>query len=164
MPANMLQSELKLIIPAFWKEYKKHITNFTKSNLMRNATAGDTWKTNLGLFLNTVVDISDGKAKNTISTQRRAKQLEKSKKCDLLSEFVKADRSEWLAITEEGQEDELDKVRSIFMSNGTEISSHKRWVMNNAETAEVKISFELTRAITESENGENEEEWWGPSD
>ena len=46
--------------PCFWKEYKKHITNFTKSNLMKNATAGDTWKANLGLFLNMVVDISDG--------------------------------------------------------------------------------------------------------
>ena len=72
---------------------------------------------------------------------------------------MKADQSEWLTISvsEERQEDELDKVRSIFMSNETEISSHRHWIMNNAETAQVKISFELTRAITETENEENEE-------
>ena len=55
---------------------------------------------------------------------------------------MKADQSEWLAFLQEGQEDKLDKVRSIFMSIGTEILSHKPGKMNNAVTACVKISFE----------------------
>ena len=42
-------------------------------------------------------------------------------------EFIKADESEWMAIFEEGNKDELDKVRSIFESNGAEIPSLKRW-------------------------------------
>ena len=50
------------------------------------------------------------------------------------------------------------------MSNGTEISSLKRWIVKNSETAEVKISFELTRAIMQTENEESEEGWWGPTD
>ena len=109
----MLEREVRIGLPAFWKHYKKTIPNnkFTKTHLLRAAKESDTWKTNLGKFLLLVGQISDGKAQNTISTKRRAKELEKdAKKSDLLLEFVKADESEWLAISEEGKEDELDKV------------------------------------------------------
>ena len=69
-----------------------------------------------------------------------------AKKCNLLVEFVKADESEWMAIFEEGKEDELDKARSIFESYGAEISSLKRWEVKRKEMAAVVIDFHLTRA------------------
>ena len=91
---------------------------------------------------------------NTVSTQRRAAQLisKKATKCDLLSEFVKADKSEWLALSAEDEEDELDKMRSIMTSNGIGISSHKRWEMKKVETNEVTIGFSLTHAHTDMDN------------
>ena len=61
-------------------------------------------------------------------------------------EFIKVDESEWLEISEEGKEDELDKVRSIFESNGAEISSLKRWEVKRKEMAAVTVDFRLTRA------------------
>ena len=94
--------------------------------MLRAQKNGDTHKTNLGMFLGLVSSISDARAKNSISTERRAKELEKATKCDLLDEFIKADRSDWLAYLEEGKEDELDKVRNLFESNGSKISSHKK--------------------------------------
>ena len=152
----MLKTELELIVPAFWKKYKNHIgqLNLTKAKLVKPATSNDTWRTNLGLFLALIVKISEGKAENTVSTQRRAAQLisEKATKCDLLSEFVKADKSEWLALSAEDEEDELDKMRSIMTSNGIGISSHKRWEMKKVETNEVTIEFSLTHAHTDMDN------------
>ena len=145
----MLEREVRNVLPAFWKTYKTTIPNnkFTKSRLLRPAKESDTWQTNLGNFLPLVSQISDGKAANTISTKRRAKELEKdANKCDLLVEFIKADESEWMAIFEEGKEDELDKVRSIFESNGAEISSLKRWEVKRKAMAAVVVSFNLTRA------------------
>ena len=61
-------------------------------------------------------------------------------------EFIKADKSEWMAIFEEGKEDELDKVRSIFESNGAEISPLKRWEVKRKDMAAVVVNFNLTRA------------------
>jgi len=147
MPAAVLEREVKAILPAFWAKYKKSVRKFTKTNLLKASKSTDTWETNLGKFLSTVTAISDGKAANTISTKRRAKELKNATKGELLVEFVKADRSEWLATLEEGKEDELDKVRNLFESNGAKISSHKRWEMNKAETKEVRISFRLTQII-----------------
>ena len=79
---------------------------------------------------------------------------EKATKCDLLSEFVKADKSEWLALSVEDEEDELDKMRSIMTSNGIDISSHKRWEMKKVETKEVKIDFILTNAHTDDNDND----------
>ena len=155
IPAGMLEREVMNVLPAFWKHYKKTIPNkkFVKSHLLKPAKDNDTWKTNLGKFLLLVGQISDGKAPNTISTKRRAKELEKdAKKCDLLAEFIKADESEWLAISEEGKEDELDKVRSIFESNGAEISSLKRWEVKRKEMAAVTVHFRLMRAHNDDGN------------
>ena len=159
IPASMLKRELELVVPAFWKEYKNHIgqSRLTKTMLAKPATSNDTWRTNLGLFLALIVRISEGKADNTVSTQRRAAQLisKKATKCDLLSEFVKADKSEWLALSAEDEEDELDKMRSIMTSNGIDISSHKRWEMKKVETKEVKIDFNLTHAHTDMDNDDD---------
>lgn len=133
MPVAMLEREVKAIVPAFWAKYKKHVKTFTKSSLLKPAKTNDTWQTNFGKFLGLVSSISDGKSANTISSKRRAKQLEKATKFDLLSEFIKVDESDWLV---------------------------KRWVMKKAETEEVKISFRLTRAIDpNAEDGEDEEGW-----
>ena len=60
----------------------------------------------------------------------------------------------------ERKEDELDKVRNIFESNGTETSSHKRWETKKPKTREVKISFQLTRPINGS--NANGEDLFGP--
>jgi len=68
---------------------------------------------------------------------------------------VKADKSEWLALSAEDEEDELDKMRSIMTSNGVDISSHKRWEMKKVETKEVKIDFILTGAHTDMDNDNN---------
>ena len=149
MPATMLADEIKRVVPAFWKEYKKTVSTVTKSKLTGSAKSGDTWKTNLGRFLNLVSAISDRKEKNNISSKRRAKQLEREKatKCNLLAEFIKAEKSEWLIMAEEGAEDKLAKMRAVMESNGSEISSHKRWQMPKANTTEVKIDFQLTRVL-----------------
>ncbi len=37
-----------------------------------------------------------------------------------------------------GEEDELEKLRCIFESNDTKISSHKRWKMKDDKTKEIK--------------------------
>ena len=63
--AAMLEDEVKAVLPAFWKKYKKTITNFTKSHLTRPAKDGDTWHNHLGKFLLLVVAISDGKEKTS---------------------------------------------------------------------------------------------------
>ena len=160
MPVAFLERKVKAVVPAFWAKYRRSISKFTKSNLLKASKDTDTWQTNLGKFLSLVLSISDGKAKNTISTKRRAKQLEKATKCDLLAEFIKADQSEWLENLEEGKEDELDKVRNLFESNGSEISSHKRRKMKDPKTRELKISFQLTRPIIDSEA--SDEEIFGP--
>ena len=99
--------------------------------------------------------ISDGKATHTISIKRLAKQLENNAtKCDLLAEFVKADKSKWLEISEEGKAVELEKVRSIFESNGTDVSTLKRWDMKRTDMATVTIIFCLTRA-RDNDEGDN---------
>ena len=99
-----------------------------------------------------------------ISSNRRAKQLEREKatKCDLLAEFIKADESEWLAMSEEGEEDKLAKIRSLIESYGSEISSHKRWQMPMANTTELKISFKLTRM--RRADGDDDDELIRPED
>ncbi len=86
IPAAMLEDEVKDVLPAFWKTYKRTINGFTKIHLVRMAKDGNTWKNHLGKFLLLVVANSDGKAQNVISTKRRAKQLKTAKatKCDLL--------------------------------------------------------------------------------
>ena len=76
---------------------------------------------------------------------------EKATKCDLLAKFVKAEKSEWLMMAEEGAEDKLAKMRAVMESNGSEISGHKRWQMPNANTTEVKIGFKLT-CVVDPEN------------
>ena len=58
----------------------------------------------------------------------------KAVKCDLLYEFVKAVKSEWLDLFAEEEEDELEKIRSIVTSNGIDISRHKVWEMKKVET------------------------------
>mmetsp|Transcript_32396 Transcript_32396/g.78413 ORF Transcript_32396/g.78413 Transcript_32396/m.78413 type:complete len:101 (-) Transcript_32396:707-1009(-) len=72
----------------------------------------------LGSFLARIVKISEGKAENTVSTQRRAAQLisEKATKCDLLSEFVKADKSEWLAPANFGSTSPHGRVTPPFLA------------------------------------------------
>ena len=65
---------------------------------------------------------------------------------------MKADKSEWLALSAEDKEDELDKMRSIMTSNGIDVSSNKRWEMKRGETKEVKIEFSLTHAQTDMDN------------
>mmetsp|Transcript_32404 Transcript_32404/g.78434 ORF Transcript_32404/g.78434 Transcript_32404/m.78434 type:complete len:101 (-) Transcript_32404:708-1010(-) len=86
--------------------------------LAKPATSNDTWRTNLGSFLARIVKISEGKAENTVSTQRRAAQLisEKATKCDLLSEFVKADKSEWLAPANFGSTSPHGRVTPPFLA------------------------------------------------
>ena len=73
MPASMLEGEVKRIVPAFWKLYKKKVNSVTKSHLTRSAKNRDTWKTNLGRFFTLVGAISDGKEKNAINFKGRAK-------------------------------------------------------------------------------------------
>ena len=149
IPAAMLEDEIKAVLPAFWKSYKKTIKQFTKSHLTRPAKDGDTWKNHLGKFLLLVVAISDGKAKNVISSKRRAKQPEAAKatKCDLLSEFVLADKSEWLATLAEDEEEKLASMGSLISSVGSETSSQKRWQAKTVDISEVKIDFRITRAV-----------------
>ena len=149
IPAPMLENELQHVLPAFWRHCKKSITKtskFSKKRLLKKATNDDTWKTNLGTFLSLVENISDRKVPNTISTKVRAKALETQKaiKCELLTEFIKPSESQWLAGAELDAEDKLEEMRSIMTSNGTEISSLKRWQLKRAEMDEVKISFRLT--------------------
>ena len=62
MPVHILESELKLVVPAFWAKYKKKIKKLIKSHLLKAASNDDTWETNLGKFLSLVSAISDGKA------------------------------------------------------------------------------------------------------
>ena len=50
------------------------------------------------------------------------------------------------------RQDELDRMRAIMASNGTEISSHKRWKVKELETEEMKISFRLTRPMRDAED------------
>ena len=149
IPAAMLEDEVKAVLPAFWVLYKKTITKFTKSHLLRAAKDGDTWKNHLGKFILHAIAISDGKEKNNISTKHRAKQLETAKatKCDLLSEFILADKSEWLSTLAEGEKDKLDLMRSIISSAGTEIPNQKRWKAKTVAVSEVTIDFQLTRAV-----------------
>ena len=148
----MLEDEVKDVLPAFWKTYKKEVKKnkrFTKSHLVRAAKEGDTWKDHLGTFLQLVIDISDGKSKNIISNKRRAKELEKANatKCDLLSEFVLADQSQWLATLAEGEEEERDKMRNIISSAGDQICNQKQWQGKTIDAPEVKIDFQLTRVV-----------------
>ena len=116
---------------------------------MRAAKDGDKWKDHLGTFLRLVVDISDGKSKNIISTKCRAKELERAKatKCDLLSEFVLADQSQWLAALAEGEEEKREKMRAIISSAGDQICNQKQWQGKTIDAAEVKIDFQLTRVV-----------------
>ena len=83
-------------------------------------------------------------------------ETQKAKKCELLAEFVKPNESQWLAGAELDAEDKLEEMRSIMTSNGTEISSLKRWQLKRAEMDEVKISFRLTRPIQDDQDGDNE--------
>ena len=75
--ASMLKTELELIVPAFWKEYKNRIgwLKLTKVMLAKPVTSNDTWRTNLGLFLVLIIKISEGRAENTVRTQRCVAQL-----------------------------------------------------------------------------------------
>ena len=100
----------------------------TKSHLVRPARDGDTWQNHLGTFLLLVVAISDGKAKNIISNKRRAKQLERAKatKCDLLSEFVLAGKSQWLAALAEGEEEKCEKICTIISSMSGQYNQRHR--------------------------------------
>ena len=116
---------------------------------MRTAKDGNTWQNHLGTFLLLAVAISDGKAKNIISNKRRAKQLERAKatKCDLLSEFVLAGKSQWLATLAEGEEEKRDKMRALISSAGDKICNQKQWQVKTVNASEVKIHFRLTRVV-----------------
>jgi hypothetical protein len=85
----------------------------------------------------------------------QAKDLEKVKKCDLSAKFIKANKSEYLSNLEEGWEDKLNKVRSVFVSNGNNILSHKRREMPEAKTDEVTIFFHLAKTIDTDEDKHN---------
>ena len=116
---------------------------------MRAAKDGDTWKDHLGTFLRLVVDISDGKSKNIISTKRRAKELKRAKatKCDLLSEFVLANQLQWLAVLAKGEEEKREKMRTIISSAGDQICNQKQWQGKTIDAAEEKTDFQLTRVV-----------------
>ena len=149
IPAAMLEDEVRDVLPAFWRTYKKTTKRFTKSHLVRAAKEGDTWKDHLGTFLQLVVNISDGKSKTIISTKRRAKELKRAKatKCNLLLEFVLADQSQWLAALVKGEEEKREKMRAIILSSGDQICNQKQWQGKTIDAAEVKIDFQLTFVV-----------------
>ncbi len=90
-------------------------------------------------------------------------EYQKATKYDLLAKFIKPNESDWLKGAEADAKDELDRMRAIKASNGTEISSQKRWEVKKLETEEVKISFCLTRPMRDAEDGDmaNAEEAFG---
>ena len=83
--------------------------------------------------------------------------MSKATKCDLLSEFVLADKSQWLATLAEDEEDKRGKMCAIISSAGDKICNQKQWQAKPVDAAEVKISFQLTRPIDASD-----EEFFGP--
>ena len=105
------------------------VSNMTKTSLLRAATPTCTERNNLRKFIKLVRDIADGKVPNTLSTKRRADELQKAKatKLDILAEFAKVEDSIYLSVAEEKDAQKHAPMRAVIESFGTEISGHARY-------------------------------------
>jgi hypothetical protein len=86
VPAEQILDEVKSVLPHFWKHYRKSAKK-NKTDLLQSAKESDTFKTNLGKFLDLVEKITQKKEKDIISKPRRAKQLEKGTELEYLQEY-----------------------------------------------------------------------------
>jgi hypothetical protein len=96
VPAAQILDEVKSVLPHFWEHYRKRAKR-NKTYLLQSAKESDTFKTNLGKFLELVETITQKKEKDIISKPRRAKQLEKASELEYLQEFIKIEASQQLA-------------------------------------------------------------------
>jgi len=128
VPADRFFEELEKVFPCF---YNLAVSNMTKTSLLRAATPTCTERNNLGKFIKLVRDIADGKVPNTLSTKRRADELQNAKatKLDIWAEFAKIEDSVYLSVVEEKAAQKHAPMRAIIESFGTEISGHARYQM-----------------------------------
>ena len=138
VPASVFFEELKNVLPSF---YSGIVCQMNKSTLLKKQTESSTAKNNLGLFLQLVRDIAEGKAKNTLSTRHRAQQLKRmnATKTDMWAEFVKVENSVYLSVLESNAADKNAPMRDLIESCGTEIAPLARY--KNIEKKDLTTTY-----------------------
>ena len=140
VPAPIIIDELKRVLPGYYHFYKSKAKK-NKKDLLRPKKDGDTYQSNLGVYLELVKKIVKKKEKDIINSQRRAKALENVSEHEYLTVFVKFQQSQHLAEQNDSEESNMDKMRAIIASNGNKISSHKQWQHKSEAFKEVEVLF-----------------------
>ena len=96
------------------------------------------------MFLELIKKIAIKEEKDVINTARRAKALEKVSEYEYLTVFVKFEQSQKLAEQDDLEESEMDKMRSIIASNGSNISNPKRWEQSRISLDHVEVLYQST--------------------